>query len=295
MPRHVFRLGTSIVLALATTSLAACRREPAAPAVARPTVTLNRDSAALGSPIDITYRFDVTSDAAFDGDYLVMLHVLDVDKQLLWTDDHPPAVPTSQWKPGQTVQYTRTVFVPVYPYVGEATLQVGLYSPSTQKRLALAGDDMARRAYNAGHLRLLPQNAGTLVTFKSGWHPAESPRGDPTVEWHWTKKDAVLAFANPRRDSTLFLDLDTTGTWTEPQEVRVRLGNGAVDQFQLSPSHRLLKRIPLRAAQFGSGPTAEIEIGVDKTFVPAIITNGTNRDARELGIRVFHVAIDPQP
>src|SRR5205814_5521817 len=49
------------------------------------------------------------------------------DEQLIWTDDHNPPTPTTQWKPGQTVEYTRTIFIPVYPYVGEATLQVGLY------------------------------------------------------------------------------------------------------------------------------------------------------------------------
>ena len=54
-----------------------------------------------------------------------MVHVVDADEELMWTDDHNPPVPTTQWKPGQTVEYTRTVFVPIYPYVGEATIQVG--------------------------------------------------------------------------------------------------------------------------------------------------------------------------
>jgi hypothetical protein len=38
----------------------------------------------------------------------------------MWTDDHTPPVPTTQWKPGQTVEYTRTVFIPIFPYVGDA-------------------------------------------------------------------------------------------------------------------------------------------------------------------------------
>jgi hypothetical protein len=292
----IVRLCELAVLVASLAWLPACRRgDSAATPVARPTVTLSRDSVALGSPLDIKYRFDVTNDATLDTDDMVMLHVVDVDNQLLWTDDHQPPIPIRQWKRGQTIEYTRTVFVPVYPYVGDASLQVGLYSPSTQRRLVLDGDDVAKRAYKAGRLRLLPQNAGTLVTFKSGWHPAESPKGNPMIEWHWTAKDAVLAFPNPKRNSTLFLDLDTPGLWKEPQEVHVSLGSAALDRFQLSPAQRILKRLPIKAVQLGSGQTAEIQITVDKTFVPATVTNGANRDPRELGVRVFHAAIEPNP
>ena len=56
----------------------------------------------------------------------MFVHVVDTDDELMWTDDHNPPTPTTQWKPGQTIEYTRTVFVPVFPYVGDATIQLGL-------------------------------------------------------------------------------------------------------------------------------------------------------------------------
>ena len=37
-----------------------------------------------------------------------------------------------------------------------------------------------------------------------------------------------------------------------------------------------------------------IKVSVDKTYVPAVITNGANRDPRELGVRVFHAYIQPK-
>ena len=86
-------------------------------------MTLNRDRAPLGSPIDITYKFVVADNAAFDEDYKVMVHVVDTDEEMIWNEDHFPPIPTKAWKPGQTVEYTRTVFVPVYPYVGQALIQ----------------------------------------------------------------------------------------------------------------------------------------------------------------------------
>ena len=292
-----FRGVMGLLFALNTlVSVAACRRrEPPTPPVARPAVRLSRESAALGSPVDINYRFDVAANATFDGDYMVMLHVLDADNQLLWTDDHFPPVPTSQWQRGQTVEYTRTVFVPVYPYVGEANLRVGLYSPSTKTRLSLDADDAGKKAYRAGRLRLTPQEAGTLALFESGWHPAESPAGNPMIEWKWTEKNAVLAFANPKHDSTLFLDLDTSELLKEPQAVLVSLGKDELGRFQVAPGQRALKRLPIRSAQLGSGRTVAIQLAVDRTFVPAALTNGRNHDPRELGVRVFHAAIEPNP
>ena len=121
-----------IVLALsaglALSSLAACRRKEApAPPVATPTVALNHDRAPLGSPLEVTYKFVVANDAKFGEDYRVMSHIVDADGQMMWDDDHSPPVPTTQWKPGQTVEYTRTVFVRVYPYVGDSAFKLGLF------------------------------------------------------------------------------------------------------------------------------------------------------------------------
>src|SRR4029077_11097297 len=61
--RCVAVLGAA-VLVTAGTSLGACRhKEPAAPPMATPSVTLNHDRAPLGSPVDVTYRFVVANDA----------------------------------------------------------------------------------------------------------------------------------------------------------------------------------------------------------------------------------------
>src|ERR1700681_1000344 len=148
-----------VAFVAAAISLSACtRKAPPLPPVAKASVAVGRQSAPLGSPIDFTYKFVVASDAKFAEDYRVMLHVVDADNELMWTDDHDPPTPTTQWKPGQTVEYTRTVFVPVYPYVGDAGLQVGLYSPKTQTRLTLDGEDAGQRAYKAGKLQLQPQS-----------------------------------------------------------------------------------------------------------------------------------------
>ena len=100
------------------------------------------DSVTLRVALEITYRFEVAADARFSEDYRVFAHVVDTDGEQMWTDDHDPPTPTSQWKPGQVIEYTRTVFVPIFPYVGEATNQLGLHSPKNKNepRLPLNGE-----------------------------------------------------------------------------------------------------------------------------------------------------------
>jgi hypothetical protein len=284
---------TTVCAALALSlTAAACGggQDAAGPAVATPSVTVDRDRAPLGSPLEITYKFIPAAGATFDEDYRVMVHIVDVDEELMWTDDHDPPTPTTRWVPGQAVEYTRTVFVPVYPYVGEAFVQVGLYSTRTQKRLTLTGDDVGQHAYRVATLQLLPQTENVFTLFKDGWHPAEVA---DRIEWQWTQKTATLAFKNPGKDVVFYLDVDNPGTsLKERQQVTVKAGGQPAAQFEVEPGKRTLQKVPLTTAQLGDGEMAEIEIDVDKTFVPALIEGSTNKDARELGVRVFHAFVD---
>jgi len=286
-----------VVLVVAAASVASCRRKEApAPPVATPSVTLSHDRVPLGSPVDITYRFEVAADApAFAEDYRVFVGVVDPDEELMWTDDHEPDVPTKSWKPGQKLEYTRTVFVPVYPYVGDASIHMGLYSPTTKKRLSLSGQDVGQRAYKVGKLQLLPQTENVFTVYKEGWHGPETALDNAAVEWQWTKKTGTLAFRNPKKDSLFYLDVDNPSTtFPDGQHVQVTLGDQVVSDFMLPPARRSLHKIQLSTAQLGSEDMAELRIGVDKTFVPALQPGSTNKDPRDLGVRVFHAFIEPK-
>lgn len=293
--RHHSTSAAALGLVLSAILAGACGSEaPPMPPVATASVSLSRDRAPLGSPLDITYRFVVASDASFPENYRVMLHVVDADDELMWTDDHDPPTPTTSWQPGQTIEYTRTVFIPVYPYVGEASLHIGMYSLKTQTRLALTGEDVGQRAYRAGRLQLLPQSENLFTIFKEGWHPAEVAEHNASVQWQWTRKQATLAFKNPQKDAMFYLSLDNPGgVFNENQQVTVSLNNAVVDQFELTPKNELLRRIPLKADQMGTAEMAEVQVSVDKTFVPMEISGGASKDPRELGVRVFHAFIQP--
>ena len=273
-------------------AVAACGgKEQAEPPVAKPTVTLNKDKAAIGSPLKITYKFDVAANATFDADYLVFLHVIEPDGEKLWQDDHAPAVPTSQWKPGQSVEYTRTIFVPNYPYIGEANLRIGLYNPTTGKRLTLDASEVSRQEYLVGKINLLPQSENIFLIYdvNRGWHSAEVDSADPTREWQWTKKEAVISLTNPKRDATFYLEWDARiDLFNPPQQVTVKVGGQPIGTFAAASRDRTLMTFPITAAQFGADNMAEITIEVDRTF------SGSGNDTRELGIRIFHAFVEPK-
>lgn len=274
---------------------AACRREePEPPPVATPSFSVNQTRVPLGSPVEVTYKFVMEKNApAIPEDFRVFVHFLDADNERMWTDDHDPPIPTTQWKPGQTIEYQRTMFVPVYPYQGTTTVLMGLYSIKSDSRLPLGGKNHGQRAYVVGQLELQPRTAGIFVMFKDGWHPAETPPDNAAVEWQWSRKEATLSVRNPKKDVTLYLHLDHPGLFTETQQVTVTLGEHVIDTFALAPKQEVIRKPKITAAQLGTADVLDLKISVDKSYVPAVITNGANRDPRELGVRVFHAYVQP--
>jgi hypothetical protein len=271
---------------------AGCGKPSNQPPVATPSVGLSHSRIPLGSPLELTYEFKVAANApAFAENYRVFVHFVDADEELMWTDDHYPPTPTSQWKPGQTIKYNRLLFVPVYPYVGDASIEVGLYGKDN-KRLTLSGTEKGQRAYLVAKIQVAPQTESIYLTFKDGWHLAEIAADNASNEWHWTKKDATLSFKNPKRNSIFYLDYGGQAkVMPETQTVTVSIGNQVVDTFQVGPAGDV-RRIPLSVTQLGTGEQVELKLSIDRTFVPLIVTAGAQADKRELGLCVFHAFVE---
>jgi hypothetical protein len=225
-----------------------------------------------------------------------MVHFLDADEELMWTDDHDPPTPTSKWQPGQTIEYTRTVFIQLYPYNGLATVQMGLYSRQDGRRLPLAGENTGQRGYKVGTIDLLPRSENIFLVFKDGWQPEEVAADNAAVTWQWTKREATLSFRNPKRDALFYLHLDGRPDLFTPaaQRVVVAAGDQVIDDFSLTTRDEVIRKVPVSAAQFGAGETVDLTIKVDPSFVPALVPAANSKDPRELGVRVFHVFVEPR-
>jgi hypothetical protein len=282
------------VSALSLSSSACSRKSESEPPLATASFTPARSRAPLGSPLEVTYKFVVAPDAKFTEDYRVLVHFMDSDDELMWTDDHVPPKPTSQWKAGETIEYKRTLFVPVYPYIGQATVRAGMYSGKDGHRVTLSGETVGMREYKVGTLELLPQSENIFLIYKEGWHPAEVAQDNAAVEWQWTKRVATLAFKNPKRDVWFYLNLDGRPDLQakQPQEVTVTVGDQAIDKFTLADKEAVIRKVPISAQQLGAADMVELKIDAGGSFVPAQTPAAKSTDPRELGVRVFHAFVE---
>ena len=261
-------------------------------AVATVSVQASETAVRRGHPVDITYTFTPTAAmAAIKGSYWVMAHFVDAEGQVRWLDDHQPPTATPQWRAGEPVRYTRTVFAPEMLPLGTVRLEIGLYSPDSQARLPLGAREIRGRAYEAASFRI---EAAPPYAYPSGWFDHEGAPQDP-VRWRWTRKEAVFSFPNPKADAQLYIDADAFARRPEPAHATVFLRGQVVAAFDVAPGVRTVQRIPLATAQLGGDDTCDAVIAVDRTYSPAELSNGATNDPRQLGIRVFNVAVRARP
>ena len=262
--------------------------------VATPSVGLNRARVPLGGPLELTYRFTVAEDSSgFTDDYRVFVHFLDVDGVLMFNDDHAPPTPTTSWRPGQEVAYERRMIVPVYPYIGEVTIAIGLYSLGLGDRLPLAGEHLGQRAYRVATLEMAPQSESGFLVFEDGWHLAESVPEAPDRAWQWTTGRATISLRNPRADSTLYLEVKgRPELFDMPQILTLTIDDTVIETLEMASEELTYRAIAVPAGSFGAADTVTLTLSVDQTFVPSVVTNGENPDQRELGVQVFYAFLE---
>jgi hypothetical protein len=253
---------------------------------------VNRTRAPLGSAIEVTYTW--TAGPGFKkiaDDHRAFVHFLDSHQVVLFDDDHVPQPAPSTWVPGQTYTYSRTVFIPIYPYVGDVQVVMGLYPTSGRgERVALKGEDIGMRAYKTAQMELLPQTENIFLVYKEGWHGPESSPHHPTLERTWTKKDALVSFKNPKEDVVVYLEANTSfKAFAQPPVLTVSLGGGAGAVVPLDSSDVFLKKIRFKAADLGTDEWVDLKLSLNESFVPK--AKGINQDDRELGILVYHLYI----
>jgi hypothetical protein len=283
---------------LVTALIAGCSGpEPdTAKPVVTPSFSVSRPNVTAGRPFEFVLRFDVSPDApAFTADYVVFVHFIDGNGKMIGAADHAPPTPTREWKAGSRVEYSHMAFPPMSSYRGDTKVVVGLYLPSSEERLPIAGDLFERRAVSVGSFNLTDPDDPYPVSFREGWHSPESARTSG-LEWRWSMKSGRLSFPNPRRDVVLVIQADQPAPafLEEPQQIQVKLGDSVVDTFRLATGPAELRRIALTQSQLGDGQTVDLAVVSDKTFVPASVAALKSGDTRQLGVRVFRAYVEPK-
>lgn len=285
----------AFALVVAATLPAACKGRKAAEInPIEPKVSFNRARVPLGSPLEITYTWTVDAAARkLPQDYRALVHFLDSHEVMLFEDDHTPTPPPSQWEPGKTYTYTRTKFVPIYPYVGDVEVRMGLYPQAGRgERPALKGEDAGMREYKVSKLELLPQTENIFVVYKDGWHNPEPHPENPAIERTWTKKESLVTFKNPKQDVVVYLEADTSPKFfPQPPVLTVAVGPKVGLVLPIEGSDVFLKKIKVKALDLGTDEWVELRLLMNQSFVPKLLTPPLNNDDRELGLLKYQLYV----
>ncbi len=274
--------------------LPACRRTRVEINPIQPAMKVHHERAPLGSAVEVTYTWTVESGARkINPGYRALVHFLDSHEVVLFTDDHVPTPPPETWEPGHTYTYSRTVFIPIYPYVGEVQLVMGLYpSIGRGERLPLKGEDVGLRAYRTGRMELLPQTENIFLVYKEGWHNPEAHPENPSVERTWTKKEGLVSFKNPKKDVIVYLEADTcVKCFTQPPVLTVSVGNRVGLKVPIEDAQVFLKKIKVKAEDLGTEEWVDLRLAMNESFVPKLLKPPLNTDDRELGLLVYHLYV----
>ena len=284
------------IFALATVAVVpgCSRRKPAEINPIEPKVSFNRTRVPLGSPVEVTYTWVLDPTAKkLPQDYRVFSHFLDSHEVMLFDDDHMPTPPASQWEPGKTYTYTRTKFVPIYPYVGDVEVRIGLHPhPGRGERPALKGDDAGMREYRVSKLELLPQTENIFLVYKDGWHNPEPHPENPAIERTWTKKEALVSFKNPKKDVVVYLEADTSPKFfSQPPVLTVAVGGKVGLVLPIESSEVFVKKIKVRAEDLGNEEWVDLRLMMNQSFVPKLLSPPLNNDDRELGLLKYQLYV----
>lgn len=261
-------------------------------ALITPEINLSATEVPLGYPLDINYQWMIGPQVTpLKKDYTVFVHFLDQKGKLLFTDDHTPPLPTSQWQPGRRVEYERTLFLPLTPIMGDIEIRVGLYDIESGVKLTLAGEDKnGSKAYLVGRVKFLPEDLNSLPVYKEGWYDPEVVSEEITMEWMWSQKKAEVAFINPRRDAILYFHAQSPAAdLGSPQQITLYLNDEPLDSWQCTSSEVFLRKIAIEKERLGQDSWIDIGIEVDKVFIP--FEHGKGEDKRELGVRIYNLLL----
>ncbi len=291
------RFGGSVILtaiALVLVVLPACsRRNPKDVNAIVPKVQVNRLKVPLKSAIEVTYSWECQPTMKkIATDERVFVHFVDKTGTTLFTDDHLPNPPATEWQPGQTYSYQRTVFVPNYSYTGPVEIRIGLepVAGAGKQRVALKAEDTGLREYRVLKLEFVPETESIYIVQKEGWHDPETSPDNPSLERTWTKKDATVSFKNPKKDVIIYLEADTNAkAFAKPPVLTMAIGGTKGVVIPITDSEVMLKKVRVKAADLGDSDFVDLRLSMNQSFSPKEL--GINTDPRQLGIMVHHLNV----
>lgn len=240
--------------------------------------------------VKIKYEFIISDDfQALNDDYRVFVHFWRVkNKEMLMVDDHQPEKMISQWKKGDKINYTRTLYIPRFldefdiDFEGYEVIKltVGLYNPKIESSKIT----LFQKSINI-------QSASSIapeIVYDEGWYQSETDLNLENKDeriWRWTSKKAVCIIENPKKECLLKIIGAVDKTKFEDQKVILKINDKTLEEF-VPQTSRFSKDYVVTPTMMGVEDEFRFTIESSKTFIPSALNPGVNDD-RELGVQVF--------
>lgn len=129
------------------------------------------------------------------------------------------------------------------------------------------------------------------VVYGSGWHQWETAR---SRIWRWSQQTATVSFPNPREDTVFQLGYAGRPSYfaNAPRTATVSINDRVLHSFVVDVAGQRQLSVLLSETDLGDDDVTEVQIAVDRTFVPAVL-RAESQDRRELGILVRYASIEP--
>ncbi|MXZ71434.1 MAG: hypothetical protein F4Z04_08005 [Acidobacteria bacterium] len=163
--------------------------------------------------------------------------------------------------------------------------------PGGESRIATTVDAYAE--YDGWLVTTEDKARMVLVEFTDGWYARET--GDGSA-WRWSGPTAMLSFQNPGTPAVLHLDYGARADLFEdaPRTVTITVEDQVAHSFVPNAAGRQQTNVLLPADMLGERSRVDVQIAVDRPFVPASVAAGS-QDTRELGIQVYRATVERSP
>jgi hypothetical protein len=162
-----------------------------------------------GKSFTITYAWKAFRSLGASTDYTAFVHFVDdskvtaTDPGIIFQDDHAPAVPTSEWSPGQVItDGPFNVETPSAMPDGTYSIRVGLYDRSSGIRLPLYGNNDGTERYIVGYITI--SNGGSRISF--------TPPPPPSTDSRLNAAGTLVTFPTVKTDGMVSIK-QQKGRW----------------------------------------------------------------------------------
>ncbi|GEM_PF-6997955 len=256
-----------------------------------PSMKLDRTAVTGNSILKIKYGWKTgPAFKPFAGEMVAKVHFVNENGVIMWQDDHPIEPSARDWKPNQTYEYERIVYVPLITKVMKISATMGLFEQNSMQKFILPGNgNTGKDKLPVAEISITPPRSPddlpeARVRFGLGWHQLEKNPVEKT-SWRWIADEAHLVLLNPGRPADLYLKgWAPSSILKSPSKLTIMHGDQIVQTFEnLNGNFSLI--LTIDPTLFSDQSETDIKLVMEPSYIPSRIGAGT--DDRTLAAMIY--------